>query len=185
MSPINVLEPVSDRDRLWFWLCCTLFNVTPLLVAPVAALVSSNSIKVSAISVVSMWFFAIFNWLSTILPFDGNEKNVMSSCRRRENGFLCNFSSMICICSTTLYGILFTLRLMLFELSSSDIDSEPFRNGFVHDLGPLLIFATTSDRLMCATPQLAGLENCRFVTGRGMTVLLPSKSNVNWLHDHK
>lgn len=192
MSPFNVFEPVSDRDRLWFWLFCALFNVTALLFVPIAVVVvvvvvnvSSNSIKVSGISVILMLLVVFVDWLSTILPFEGNEKNVMSSCRRRANGFLCNFSSMICVSSTTLYWILFTFRLMLFELSSSDIDSEPFRNGFVHDFGPLLILATTSDKLMCATPQLAGLENCRFVTGRGMTVLLPSASNVNWLREQK
>lgn len=113
-----------------------------------------------------------------MLPFDGNEKNDMSSCRRlvNVNGFFCNFSSVACatvvVVVVCTWPLLFTSMAMLFELSSSDIDSEPFKNGFVHDLGPLLIFATTSDKLMCATPQLAGLENCRFVVGRGMTVLL-------------
>lgn len=149
-----------------------------------AAFVSSNSINVSVVSIIL--FVAR---LSSTLPFDGNEKNDMTSCRRLENGFFCSFdSSMVCaaaavvvvvlavtlvVCTWLLFhSILFTSMAMLFELSSSDIDSEPFKNGLVQDFGPLLIFATTSDRLICVTPQLAGLEYCRFVVGRGMTVLL-------------
>lgn len=98
----------------------------------------------------------------------------MSACRCLVNGFFCECSprTWTCNCSRLYWFWAVSLNAMLFELSSSEMDSEPFRNGLVHDFGPLLIFATTSERLICATPQLAGLENCRLVIGRGMTVLL-------------
>lgn len=57
------------------------------------------------------------------------------------------------------------------DFVSSDIDNDPFRNGFVHERGPLAMRATASDKLMCAIPYAAGLECCRLATGRGMIVL--------------
>lgn len=47
---------------------------------------------------------------------------------------------------------------------------DPFRNGFVHERGPLEISAAALDRLMGIIDP-AGLESCRLAIGRGMIVL--------------
>lgn len=54
-------------------------------------------------------------------------------------------------------------------LSCSVIEAEPFRNGFVHERCPFVIFATASDKLMGVIVP-AGLDICRLATGRGMIV---------------
>lgn len=54
-------------------------------------------------------------------------------------------------------------------LSCSVIETEPFRNGFVHERCPFVIFATASDKLMGVIDP-AGLDICRLATGRGIIV---------------
>lgn len=54
--------------------------------------------------------------------------------------------------------------------SSSGIEIDPFRNGFVHERGPLEISAAALDRLIGIIVP-AGLDSCRLAIGRGMIVL--------------
>lgn len=47
---------------------------------------------------------------------------------------------------------------------------DPFKNGFVHERGPLEISAAALDRLIGIIDP-AGLDSCRLAIGRGMIVL--------------
>lgn len=180
-TKLQLSMPTSENLRMWnccccpCWICCSLF---------VCSIVEETSFNWNIDSLV-VGTVSIF--LSLPLPLIGNEKNVFSSFRRcDENGFFSvHFSLRVCWNRSRFFSISITtsfsfppcsmavrLSMVSFELLSSDIDMDPFKNGFVHDRGPFVIFATASDKLIRATPQLAGLECWRFVIGRGITLLL-------------
>lgn len=62
--------------------------------------------------------------------------------------------------------------------SSSGIEMDPFRNGFVHERGPFEISAAALDRLI-GIIEPAGLDSCRLAIGRGMIVLPADDVPIN------